>query len=672
MSTSPTGRAPELDKQCIDAVKVLSMDAIQKANSGHPGTPMALAPIGYMLWTQHLRHNPGNPGWLDRDRFVLSVGHASMLIYSLLHLTGYDLPMEEIQNFRQWDSLTPGHPEVGHTAGVETTTGPLGQGVANSVGMALAERWLAERFNRPGHQIVDHYTYALCSDGDVMEGLSHEVAELAGHQDLGKLIWIFDDNEITIEGRTDLASSTDQAIRFTAYGWHVVHVLDGTDLEAMDEALKAARDETTRPTLIVLKTRIAEGSPNKVDTSGAHGAPLGEDEIAATKDNLGYPSQEPFYVSDEANAAWGETRVRGGVLEAEWRTRFDAYRDEYPELAEEYQSMMRGELPADWDASIPDLSAPEGADATRGWSGKVIQGLAAGMPNLIGGSADLGPSNKTDIADAEALLPDSPSGRVMHYGIREHAMGGIMNGMTLHGGVRPFGGTFLIFSDYMRPSIRLASLMSQPTVYVFTHDSIGLGEDGPTHQPIEQLMTLRMIPGLVDLRPADAAETEIAWRVAMERTDGPSFLSLSRQKVPTLDRTVLAGADGLRQGAYVLAEASGGVPELIIIASGTEVGLALEARETLESQGRPTRVVSMPSWRLFEDQAPEYHAEVLVPGVPRISVEAGTTMGWHRWIGADGIAIGVDHFGASAPAERLYEEFGITANAVVEAGTSLG
>jgi transketolase len=672
MSTSPTGRAPELDKQCIDAVKVLSMDAIQKANSGHPGTPMALAPIGYMLWTQHLRHNPGNPGWLDRDRFVLSVGHASMLIYSLLHLTGYDLPMEEIQNFRQWDSLTPGHPEVGHTAGVETTTGPLGQGVANSVGMALAERWLAERFNRPGHQIVDHYTYALCSDGDVMEGLSHEVAELAGHQDLGKLIWIFDDNEITIEGRTDLASSTDQAIRFTAYGWHVVHVLDGTDLEAMDEALKAARDETTRPTLIVLKTRIAEGSPNKVDTSGAHGAPLGEDEIAATKDNLGYPSQEPFYVSDEANAAWGETRVRGGVLEAEWRTRFDAYRDEYPELAEEYQSMMRGELPADWDASIPDLSAPEGADATRGWSGKVIQGLAAGMPNLIGGSADLGPSNKTDIADAEALLPDSPSGRVMHYGIREHAMGGIMNGMTLHGGVRPFGGTFLIFSDYMRPSIRLASLMSQPTVYVFTHDSIGLGEDGPTHQPIEQLMTLRMIPGLVDLRPADAAETEIAWRVAMERTDGPSFLSLSRQKVPTLDRTVLAGADGLRQGAYVLAEASGGAPELIIIASGTEVGLALEARETLESQGRPTRVVSMPSWRLFEDQAPEYHAEVLVPGVPRISVEAGTTMGWHRWIGADGIAIGVDHFGASAPAERLYEEFGITANAVVEAGTSLG
>jgi transketolase len=672
MSTSPTGRATELDKQCIDAVKVLSMDAIQKANSGHPGTPMALAPIGYLLWTQHLRHNPGNPGWLDRDRFVLSVGHASMLIYSLLHLTGYDLPMEEIQNFRQWDSLTPGHPEVGHTAGVETTTGPLGQGVANSVGMALAERWLAERFNRPGHQIVDHYTYALCSDGDVMEGLSHEVAELAGHQDLGKLIWIFDDNEITIEGRTDLASSTDQAIRFTAYGWHVVHVLDGTDLEAMDEALKAARDETTRPTLIVLKTRIAEGSPNKVDTSGAHGAPLGEDEIAATKDNLGYPSQEPFYVSDEANAAWGETRVRGGVLEAEWRTRFDAYRDEYPELAEEYQSMMRGELPADWDASIPDLSAPEGADATRGWSGKVIQGLAAGMPNLIGGSADLGPSNKTDIADAEALLPDSPSGRVMHYGIREHAMGGIMNGMTLHGGVRPFGGTFLIFSDYMRPSIRLASLMSQPTVYVFTHDSIGLGEDGPTHQPIEQLMTLRMIPGLVDLRPADAAETEIAWRVAMERTDGPSFLSLSRQKVPTLDRTVLAGADGLRQGAYVLAEASGGAPELIIIASGTEVGLALEARETLESQGRPTRVVSMPSWRLFEDQAPEYHAEVLVPGVPRISVEAGTTMGWHRWIGADGIAIGVDHFGASAPAERLYEEFGITANAVVEAGTSLG
>jgi transketolase len=646
------------------------MDAVQKANSGHPGTAMALAPIGYLLWTQHLRHNPGNPGWLDRDRFVLSVGHASMLIYSLLHLTGYDLPLEEIENFRQWGSLTPGHPEVGHTAGVETTTGPLGQGVANSVGMALAERWLAERFNRPGHEIVDHYTYALCSDGDLMEGLSHEVAELAGHQDLGKLIWIFDDNEITIEGRTDLSSSTDQAIRFTGYGWHVVHVDDGTDLEAMDAALAAARDETTRPTLIVLKTRIAEGSPNKVDTSGAHGAPLGDDEIAATKSNIGYPSEEPFYVSGEASAAWAETKVRGGVLDAEWRTRFEAYRNEYPEQAKEYKSMMRGELPADWDASIPDLSAPEGTDATRGWSGKVIQGLAAGIPNLIGGSADLGPSNKTDINGAEALLPDSPTGRVMHYGIREHAMGGIMNGMTLHGGVRPFGGTFMIFSDYMRPSIRLASLMNQPTVYVFTHDSIGLGEDGPTHQPIEQLMTLRMIPGLLDLRPADGAETEIAWRVAMERNDGPSFLSLSRQKVPTLDRTVLADADGLRKGAYVLAEASGGPPELVIIASGTEVGLALEAQKTLEGQGRPTRVVSMPSWRLFAEESPEYHAEVLVPGVPRISIEAGTTMGWQRWLGADGIAIGVDHFGASAPSERLYEEFGITAQAIVEAGTS--
>jgi len=670
VTDSPTGRAPELDKQCIDAVKVLSMDAVQKANSGHPGTPMALAPVGYLLWTQHLRHNPSNPGWLDRDRFVLSVGHASMLIYSLLHLTGYDLPLEEIENFRQWGSLTPGHPEVHHTAGVETTTGPLGQGVANSVGMALAERWLAERFNRPGHEVVDHYTYALCSDGDLMEGISHEVAELAAHQGLGKLIWIFDDNEITIEGRTDLASSTDQAIRFTGYGWHVLHVEDGTDLEAIDYALEAAREEDDRPTLIVLKTRIAEGSPNKVDNSGAHGAPLGADEITATKKNIGYPSAEPFHVTDEAKAAWLETEVRGGVLEAEWRTRFDAYREEHPELAAEYERMMAGELPDDWDAHVPDLSAPDGTDATRGWSGKVIQGLAAGIPNLIGGSADLGGSNKTDIADADSLLYDTPMGRVVHYGVREHGMGGIMNGMTLHGGVRPFGGTFLIFSDYMRPSIRLASLMNQPVVYVFSHDSIGLGEDGPTHQPIEQLMALRAIPGLQDLRPADGAEVEVAWRVAIERTDGPSFLSLSRQRVPTLDRSEFASAEGLRRGAYVLAEASD-EPAVVVIASGSEVSLALEAREALEAEGTPTRVVSMPSWHLFGEQSEDYRSSVFPAGAPRVSIEAGTTFGWARWVGDGGRSIGVDHFGASAPAEVLYEEFGITASAVVEAARTL-
>jgi transketolase len=622
------------------------MDAVQKANSGHPGTPMALAPLGYLLWTQHLSHNPDNPAWLDRDRFVLSVGHASMLIYSLLHLTGYDLPKEEIVNFRQWGSLTPGHPEVGHTPGVETTTGPLGQGVANSVGMALAERWLAARFNRPGHDVVDHYTYTLCSDGDLMEGISHEVAEVAGHQKLGKLIWIFDDNRITIEGGTDLSTSTDQANRFTGYQWHILHVEDGTDLVAMNEALEAARAETERPTLIVLRTRIGEGSPNKVDLAAAHGAPLGADEVTLTKENLGYPSQEPFYVDSDALAAWREATDRGRGLEDEWNERFAAYRGEYPELADEYVGMN--------------------------WSGKVLQGLAAGLPNLIGGSADLGSSNKTDINNGGDLLAESPGGRVVHFGIREHGMGGILNGLALHGGIRPFAGTFLIFSDYMRPSIRLAGLMGLPVTYVFTHDSIGLGEDGPTHQPIEQTMTLRAIPNLVDFRPADAAETAVAWRVAMERTDGPTFLALTRQKVPTLDRTELASSEGARRGAYILAEATDGTAAVTLIASGSEVGTALEARTRLEAEGTPTRVVSMPSWRLFEQQDREYRNQVLPHDQPlRIGVEAGSTFGWARWVGDQGGAVGIDHFGASAPAEVLYERFGVTADDVMALARTL-
>ena len=648
------------------------MDAVQKANSGHPGTPMALAPLGYLLWTQHMRHNPANPGWLDRDRFVLSVGHASMLIYSLLHLTGYDLPKEEIVNFRQWGSQTPGHPEVGHTPGVETTTGPLGQGVANSVGMALAERWLAARFNRPGHEVVDHYTYALCSDGDLMEGISHEVAELAGHQKLGKLIWIFDDNRITIEGGTDLSTSTNQADRFSGYQWHVLHVEDGTDLSSLDQALEAARAETGRPTLIVTRTRIGEGSPNKVDKAAAHGAPLGADEITATKENLGYPSQEPFHVDPDALAAWRETTERGNGLEQAWKERFEAYRGAHPELADEYLGMMRGDLPSGWDAQVPDLEHVDNADATRNWSGKVLQGLAAGLPNLVGGSADLGSSNKTDIAEGGDLLAGTPEGRVIHFGVREHGMGGILNGLALHGGIRPFAGTFLIFSDYMRPSIRLASLMGLPVTYVFTHDSIGLGEDGPTHQPIEQTMTLRAIPNLVDFRPADAAETVVGWRMAMERTDGPTFLALTRQKVPVLDRTELASSEGARRGAYVLAEATDGGAEVTLIASGSEVGTALEARSALEADGTPTRVVSMPSWRLFEQQDQEYRDRVLPTTQPlRIGVEAGSTFGWARWVGEGGGAVGIDHFGASAPAEVLYQRFGVTAEEVVALARSL-
>ena len=668
MTDSPTRLSPELDRLCIDAIRVLAMDAVQKANSGHPGTPMALAPLGYLLWTRHLRHNPADPAWADRDRFVLSVGHASMLIYSLLHLTGYDLSKDEIVKFRQWSSLTPGHPEFKHTPGVETTTGPLGQGVANSVGMALAERWLADRFNRPGHQVVDHYTYAMCSDGDLMEGISHEVAAIAGHQKLGKLIWMFDDNRITIEGGTDLSTATDQGDRFLGYQWHVQHVDDGTDLVALDQALEAARTVTDRPSLIVVRTRIGEGSPNKAGHHSTHGAPLGDDEISATKTNLDYPSHEPFHVDPDASAAWRTTADRGGEVQADWSARFEAYRSEHPELAEEFERMMAGELAAGWDAEIPGYETVDKADATRSWSGKVLQTVASGIPNLIGGSADLGSSNKTDINDGGDLSADNPGGRVIHFGVREHGMAGVMNGLALHGGIRPFGGTFLIFSDYMRPSIRLAALMGLPVTYVFTHDSIGLGEDGPTHQPIEQLMTLRAMPDLLDLRPSDAAETAVAWRIAMERTDGPTWLSLTRQGVVPLDRTEFASATEARKGAYVLAEASGSAPEVILIASGSEIGIALEAKDDLEAAGTPARVVSMPSWFLFAQQDESYRDHVLPPGArARVAVEAGSTFGWARWLGDAGTAVGIDHFGASAPAETLYERFGVTTESVVVA-----
>lgn len=672
------------EQLAIDAIRVLSMDAVQQANSGHPGTPMALAPVGYVLFHRHLNHNPRDPAWPDRDRFVLSVGHASMLIYSLLHLSGYDLSEEDIRNFRQWGSPTAGHPEYGHVPGVETTTGPLGQGVANSIGFAIAERWLAAHFNRPGHQIVNHRTYALCSDGDVMEGVSHEAAAIAGHQKLGKLIWIFDDNRITIEGSTDLSTSTDQARRFEAYGWHVVHVHDGNDLEAIDLAITEAKEETERPSLVVLRTTIAYGSPGKAGSASSHGAPLGADEIAATKKNLGYPSMEPFYVDDGAREHWATCREKGRRLQEDWETRFAAYRAEYPELADQYVGLLSGELPDGWDAHVPDLSTEADADATRGWSGRVLQGLAAGMPNLVGGSADLGGSNKTDIKGADSLLPATPGGRIVHYGVREHAMGSIMNGMTLHGGIRPYAGTFLIFSDYMRPAIRLAGLMGQPVVYVFSHDSIGLGEDGPTHQPIEQLAALRAIPNVLDLRPGDGPETEVAWRVAMERLDGPSFLALSRQKVNVLARAGsvaaernsvgerLAPAEGLRRGAYILVEASGGAPSAILIASGSELSLALDARAVLEAEGVPIRVVSMPSWNLFGQQDTAYRDQVLPPDVPaRVSIEAASTFGWARWVGGGGRSIGIDHFGASAPADVLYEQFGITVDAAVEAVRAL-
>ena len=663
----------DIKQQAVDAIRILSMDAVQQANSGHPGTPMALAPVGYVLFHKHLRHNPSDPLWLDRDRFVLSIGHASMLIYSLLYLSGYDLSDEDIRNFRQWESPTAGHPEYGHAPGIETTTGPLGQGVANSVGLALAERWLAKRYNRPGHEVVDHFTYALCSDGDMMEGVSHEAAAIAGHQKLGKLIWIFDDNRITIDGGTELSSSTNQAKRFEAYGWHVTHVSDGNDLEEIDRAIIEAKRESERPSLIVVRTTIGYGSPGKAGTSAAHGAPLGQDEIIKTKENLGYPSLEPFHVENSTREHWAACLENGQKLQEDWQKRFSLYQEQAPDFAAEFLQVMSGELPEDWDENVPNLTAAENEDATRGWSGKVLQGVASGLPNLIGGSADLAGSNKTTINGADNLLSSSPGGRNIHYGIREHAMASIMNGMALHGGIRPFGGTFLIFSDYMRPAIRLAALMGQSVIYVFTHDSIGLGEDGPTHQPVEQLAALRAVPNLCDLRPGDAAETEIAWRVAIERTEGPSFLALTRQKVVLLDRRgMLAGAEGLRRGGYVLAEAANGTPEVILIASGSELGIILEARERLEAEGTPTRVVSLPSWYLFGRQEKDYRDSVLPPEISKkVSVEAASTFGWTRWVGASGSSLGLDHFGASAPSDILFEKFGFTVEDVVKAARNV-
>ncbi len=669
MTSSPRPDA-RLERLMIDAIRVLAMDAVQQAESGHPGAPMALAPAGYTLWTRHLRHSPRNPRWPDRDRFVLSCGHASMLLYSLLHLTGYDLPLQELVDFRQWGSRTPGHPEVHLTPGVEATTGPLGQGVANSVGMAMVERWLSHRFNRPGHTVVDHRTWVFCSDGDLMEGVSHEAAELAGHHRLGKLTWIFDDNRITIEGATALASSTDQERRFEGYGWRVLRVEDGNDVAALDTALSDAAAQADRPTLIVLPTTIGWGSPNKAGHHSTHGAPLGADEVRLTKQALGYPSLEPFWLDPDAVARWRTTAERGSRMEAEWSARFDAYRAAYPGDAAELARLVEGRLPDGWAEALPDLRGK--ADATRNASGKVIQALAARIPELIGGSADLGSSNKTDIEKPGSFLPGTPGGRTVHFGVREHAMGSILNGMALHGGVRPFGGTFLQFADYMRPSVRLAALSELPVVLVYTHDSIGLGEDGPTHQPVEHLAALRAIPNLMDLRPADPAETVEAWRAALARTTGPSFLALTRQKLPDLRGEGAAPAEGLHRGGYVLLEGSGGVPEAILLATGSEVHVAVGARQLLEEEGIPTRVVSLPSWQLFSAQDEVYQRSILPPEVPvRVAVEAAVTLGWERWVGEGGRVIGIERFGVSAPYSVLYEKFGITPQRVADAAREL-
>ena len=670
----PTKYQPsELDELCINTIRTLSMDAVQKANSGHPGTPMALAPLAYWIWTRHMKHNPADPTWLDRDRFILSAGHASMLLYSLLYLSGYGLTLEDLKDFRQWESVTPGHPEYGMTPGVETTTGPLGQGFANGVGMAMAEAHLAARYNRPGHEVIDHFVYAICSDGDLMEGVASEAASLAGHLRLGKLIYFWDDNDITIEGSTALAFTEDVLGRFEAMGWHTVRVEDGNDLEAIDDAIRAAQADP-RPSMIGVKTVIGYGSPNKAGSEKAHGAPLGEEEIRLTKEALGWPTNEPFHVPQEALALMREQVQRGGEMQRAWRERFDRFAADHPEVARSLYAAQERRLPEGWDAELPTFSADDKPIATRAASSKALNAIAPRVPWLIGGSADLAESNLTYLEGEGEYEAGGYAGRNLHYGVREHAMGSVMNGMALHGGVRPYGGTFLIFSDYMRPPIRLAALMEQPTIYVFTHDSVGLGEDGPTHQPIEQLPALRAIPGLVDLRPCDANETVEAWRFAMEHTDGPLFLALTRQALPHLDRERFAAASNLRRGAYVLAEAEGGDARAILIASGSEVEVALGAREALQQDGVPTRVVSMPSWALFERQPQEYREQVLPPSVTaRVAVEAALPMGWHRWVGTEGQVVGISHFGESAPAKRIFQELGITAeNVANKARVALG
>jgi len=664
MVKAVTGTQRAIDGLCVNTIRTLAMDAVQAANSGHPGAPMGLAAAAYVLWTRVLKHNPKNPAWVDRDRFVLSAGHASMLLYSMLHLSGYKLSLKEIKNFRQWGSQTPGHPEYGHTPGVETTTGPLGQGFSNAVGMAMAERHLAAIFNRGSQKIVDHHTYVMCGDGDLMEGIASEAASLAGHLGLGKLVCIYDDNKISIEGSTGLAFTENVAARFRAYHWQVLEVKDGNDLAAIEKALKEARAETAKPTLIALRTHIAYGSPNKQDTHGAHGAPLGVDEVSLTKENLGWPKNRKFYVPENVRKEFGKCLDNGRKAETVWNKKFKAYAKKYPELAQNWQTAIAGTLPRRWDAGIPTFRDGK-AIATRAASGQVLNALAENLPTLMGGSADLAPSNNTIIKSSFDFQKNSYAGRNIRFGVREHAMGAILSGLALHKGVRPYGGTFLVFADYCRPAIRLAALMKLPVTYVFTHDSVAVGEDGPTHQPVEHLAVLRAIPGLTVIRPADATETAAAWRVAVKSTDGPVALILSRQNLPVLDRSYYPSATALAKGAYILAD-SKGRPDAILIGSGSEVSICLEAQRALAGQGVAVRVVSMPSWELFERTSQSYKDAVLPPKVTaRVAVEAGISMGWERYVGSRGAVVGIDRFGASAPGETVMDKYGMKAATIV-------
>ncbi len=661
----------DIDQLTVNTIRVLTIDAIEQAKSGHPGMPLGAADMAYVLWTQFLRHNPRNPRWPNRDRFILSAGHGSMLLYALLHLTGYDLPMEELKRFRQWGSRTPGHPEYDPELGVEMTTGPLGQGFATGVGMALAERWLRHYFNRPGFPIIDHYIYAIVSDGDLMEGISHEAASFAGHQKLGRLIYLYDDNHISIDGPTSLAFTEDVAARFEAYGWHVQKV-DGHDRKAVAQALAQARRVQDKPSLIMARTHIGYGSPHKQDTAEVHGAPLGPEEARLTKERLGWPPDLTFYVPERVYQHMRQAIARGQQWEEEWRRILEAYRAEYPRLAEEFERFMQGELPQGWDEDLPTFEVGKSI-ATRKASGAVLNAIAPRIPNLIGGSADLTPSNHTYLKGFGDMSPEEPTGRNVHYGVREHAMAAAINGMVLHGGLIPYGGTFLVFSDYLRPSLRLAALMKIPSVFVFTHDSLWLGEDGPTHQPVEHIPSLRAIPNLTVIRPSDATEVVEAWRYALtHRDEGPIALLLTRQGVPVLDRGVLAPASELHRGAYILAEADGGTPRLILMATGSEVHLVLAARDVLQAQGIPTRVVAMPSWEIFERQPESYRRHVLPPEVTaRLAVEAAAPLGWERYIGTRGAVIGVERFGASAPYKVLMEHFGFTVNNIVARARAL-
>jgi transketolase len=665
LETKPPTTDEELDLLCINTIRTLAMDAVEKAKSGHPGAPMGMAPMAYMLWTRFLRHDPGDPTWPDRDRFVLSAGHASMLLYSLMHLTGYEMTIDDLKAFRQWGSKTPGHPENFLTPGVETTTGPLGQGFATGVGMAMAERLLADTFNKPGFPLVDHFIYGIVSDGDLMEGVSGEAASLAGTLQLGKIVYLYDDNDISIDGPTDLAFRENVGARFEAYGWHVQHVDDGNDVEAISWAIKQAREDA-RPSLIVVRTVIGFGAPTKAGKSSSHGAPLGPEEVKGAKANLGWPTDAQFLVPEECAAHFRESSERGAETHKRWDALLADYRTDHPEDAAEFERRMGGRLPVGWDAELPRFTAADGKIATRKASGVAINAIAPKVPELAGGSADLAESNNTDIK-GEPFFDHTRAGRNIHFGVREFAMAAACNGMALHGGVRPFGATFLIFLDYCRPAVRLAALMEAHSILVFTHDSVGLGEDGPTHQPIEHLASMRAMPNLVTLRPADANETVEAWRFTIGYTGGPVAFSLTRQTLPVLELD--GGAEGGRlpveKGAYVLIDPPGKAPDVILIGSGSEVHTAVDAAKLLEAKGIAARVVSMPSWDLFERQSPDYREGVLPSAIKaRVGVEAAATFGWCRWVGDAGEVVGIDRFGASAPGDIVLKELGITAENV--------